>query len=148
MYKFIETSEISPLSFHLKYDVDDDRRAEEGADGGDGQRVGEYGADEVAEQQDVRPDEGGGGQGETMVRCAEDTAGDMRHRYADERNRSAIGGDTAGEQARGNHYPQPHTLHADAQAPRVLLTQRHTVEGLHQKQADEYAREHHRRKEW
>ena len=114
IYKFVETSEISPLSFHLKDDVDDDRCAEEGADGGDGQRVGEDGADEVAEQQDVRPDEGGGRQGETVVRRAEDTAGDMRHRHADEGNRSAIGCDTACEQARGNHYPQPHTLHANA----------------------------------
>ena len=55
------------LCFVSKYDVDDDRCAEEGADGRDGQGVGEDGADEVAEQQDVRPDESGGGQGETVV---------------------------------------------------------------------------------
>ena len=89
----------------IEDDVDDDGGAEEGADGGDGERVGEDGADEVAEQEDVCSDEGSSRQGETVVRRAEDTAGDMRHRHADEGNGTAIGCDAACEQARGNYYP-------------------------------------------
>ena len=50
-----------------KDNVNDDGGTEKGADGGDRERVGEDGADEVAQQQDVRSDEGGGGQGETVV---------------------------------------------------------------------------------
>ena len=56
------------LCFVSEDDIDDDGGTEKGADGGDREGVGEDGADEVAEQEDVCSDEGSSRQSEAVVR--------------------------------------------------------------------------------